>query len=171
LIQAASLGVAAETGESATMRACKLVVPLLVAFTAGLFASAHAEARVKPVRADLDGDRARESVRVVLVRHSPRRVRVILRDGKRRRHLSARLSRVRVLRALDATRDGRPELWFVGRAGRRVVAGLIRWNSRRVRRLFAYDARRSPLRGRWRKARLRFVDLPGGSRAREIQVV
>jgi len=147
-------------------------VLLLIVYAAALQpAPTDAQARIKPVRADLDGDRRTESVRVVLLRHSPRLVRLLLRDGARRRHVSGRLSRVSALRAIDATRDGRPEVWFVGRAGRRVIAGLVRWNARHVRRLFAYDARRSSLGRRWRNARLRFVDMPGGSRALELELV
>jgi hypothetical protein len=154
------------------MRAWKPAVPLVVVCVlAPLAAPSVAPAARKPLRVNLDRDRKRESVRIVRVQRAPKRVRIVLRDGRRHRSLSPRLGHVSTLRALDATRSGRPEIWFAGRMRGRVVAGLVGWSGRRARGLFAYDARRSPLGARWRGARLSFVDVGGGTRAQEIELV
>jgi len=150
--------------------ATKLLISLalFVALICVAAAPAHS-AGPDPFRANLDRDRKQERIRVKRL-HG--RVAVVVADGPRVRRLSPRLARISRLKALDVTRNGRPEIWTIGRARGRTVARLAVWNGHKARSLFAYDARRSPLGRRWKRTRFRWLQLPNGApKAKELKVV
>jgi hypothetical protein len=123
----------------------------------------------RPAPVNLDRDAKPEKIRVKRL-HG--RVAVVVVDGRRVRALSPRFARVATARALDATGDGRPEVWSIGKARGRTVARLARWNGRKAHSLFDYNARRSPLGKRWKKTRFRWLQLADGAPAAlELKVV